>query len=156
VEKVNAGNTLVEQAGATMNEVVSSVKRVTDIMGEIMAAGHEQSAGIEQINQAIGQMDEITQQNASLVEEAAAAADSMNEQATSLVQVVSVFKLDAAQANSITRLGMAAARPAIAPAPKASVTKLSARKNQQAVRTAVVPRRVVNAPTGSDSGWEEF
>jgi methyl-accepting chemotaxis protein len=156
VEKVNAGNTLVEQAGSTMTEVVSSVKRVTDIMGEIMAAGAEQSAGIEQINQAIGQMDEITQQNASLVEEAAAAADSMNEQATSLVQVVSVFKLDTAHANSITRLSLAAATPAVAPAPKASVTKLSARKSPQAVRTAVAPRRVMNAPTGSDSGWEEF
>jgi methyl-accepting chemotaxis protein len=74
---------------------VGSVKRVTDIMGEITAASQEQTTGIEQINQAIAQMDQTTQQNASLVEEAAAAAQAMQEQADSLAQAVSVFKLDA-------------------------------------------------------------
>jgi methyl-accepting chemotaxis protein len=69
---VQAGNRLVEQAGATMNEVVASVRRVTDIMGDIMQASHEQSAGIEQITEAVTQMDDVTQQNAALVEQAAA------------------------------------------------------------------------------------
>jgi methyl-accepting chemotaxis protein len=160
VEKVNAGNMLVEQAGSTMNEVVASVKRVTDIMGEIMAAGDEQTAGIEQINQAIGQMDQITQQNASLVEEAAAAADSMQEQAANLVQVVSVFKLGAAHAAAPRPASVPAARQMETPAPAATVTSLAARKRkavQAPARTALSPRRrIANAPSGSDPGWEEF
>src|SRR5450756_2164860 len=77
VDKVDAGSKQVDQAGATMNEIVTAVKRVTDIMAEIAAASDEQSAGIEQVNQAIMQMDDVTQQNAALVEEAAAAAESM-------------------------------------------------------------------------------
>ena len=93
VQKVEAGNELVEQAGATMDEVVTSIQRVTHIMAEIMGASEEQSGGIEQVNQAITQMDQVTQQNASLVEEAAAAAESLREQAGNLVRVVSVFKL---------------------------------------------------------------
>ena len=99
VEKVGTGSTLVEQAGATMDEVVASVKRMTDIMGEITAASHEQSDGIELVNQAIAQMDQVTQQNAALVEQAAAAADSMQDQAAGLARVVSVFKLDGAPAS---------------------------------------------------------
>jgi methyl-accepting chemotaxis protein len=94
VEKVGTGSRLVEQAGKTMDEVVASVKRVTAIMGEITAAGREQEAGIEQINQAITQMDSVTQQNAALVEEAAAASSTMQEQATQLSRVVSVFRLE--------------------------------------------------------------
>lgn len=94
VEKVATGSKLVRQAGITMDEVVSSVKNVTDIMAEIAAASQEQSAGIEQINRAISKMDEVTQQNAALVEEAAAAAESMQNQAGNLAQVVSVFRLD--------------------------------------------------------------
>ena len=82
-----------------MSEVVDSVRRVTDIMGEITSASVEQSSGIEQVNQAIGQMDEVTQQNAALVEEAAAAAASLQDQAEALAQVVSVFKLDEAAAS---------------------------------------------------------
>ena len=91
VGKVEAGNRLVDQAGETMGEVVSSVKRVTDIMAEITAASQEQSDGIEQVNQAITQMDAVTQQNAALVEEAAAAAEALKGQATELANVVSVF-----------------------------------------------------------------
>jgi methyl-accepting chemotaxis protein len=98
VDKVEAGSALVEQAGATMREVVSSVQRVTDIMAEISAASGEQSAGIEQVNQAISQMDQVTQQNAALVEEAAAAAESMRTQAASLVRVVGGFRIDGAEA----------------------------------------------------------
>jgi methyl-accepting chemotaxis protein len=94
VEEVDAGSKLVAQAGSTMDEVVNSVKRVTDIMAEISAASQEQSGGIEQVNQAISQMDQVTQQNAALVEEAAAAAEFLQEQASSLAQTVGVFKLD--------------------------------------------------------------
>ncbi|MRW87315.1 HAMP domain-containing protein [Pseudoduganella sp. FT26W] len=96
VDSVDAGAALVDQAGATMEDIVASVARVTDIMSEIMAAGSEQSSGIEQINQAVAQMDETTQRNAALVEQAAAAADSLQEQAVGLEQLVSVFKLDEA------------------------------------------------------------
>ncbi|HEY9224711.1 MAG TPA: methyl-accepting chemotaxis protein, partial [Variovorax sp.] len=95
VSKVEAGSHQVAEAGQTMEEIVASVKRVTDIMGEIMSASQEQTTGIEQINQAITQMDQVTQQNAALVEEAAAAAGSLQEQAATLVGAVSVFKLDA-------------------------------------------------------------
>lgn len=93
VEKVNTGSVLVDQAGATMEEIVASIRRVTDIMGDIANASHEQSAGIEQVNQAISQMDQVTQQNAALVEEAAAAASSLQERAVELVDVVAVFRL---------------------------------------------------------------
>ncbi len=98
VDKVEAGGKLVDEAGHTMDEIVSSVKRVTDIMGEIAAASAEQSSGIEQVNQAITQMDEVTQQNAALVEEAAAAAESLQEQAGRLTDAVSFFKLQGAAA----------------------------------------------------------
>jgi methyl-accepting chemotaxis protein len=97
VEKVAEGSKQVEEAGRTMDEIVGSVKRVTDIMGEITAASQEQTSGIEQINQAITQMDQVTQQNAALVEEASAAAQSLQEQAGSLVQAVSIFKLGSGQ-----------------------------------------------------------
>ena len=94
VEKVGNGSKLVEQAGRTMNEVVDSVKRVTDIVAEISSASQEQSTGIEEVNRAITLMDEATQQNAALVEQAAAAAQSLQDQAANLAGVVSVFKLD--------------------------------------------------------------
>ncbi|MGJ7520454.1 methyl-accepting chemotaxis protein [Variovorax sp. LT1P1] len=98
VSKVEAGSHQVAEAGRTMEEIVASVRRVTDIMGEISSASHEQTQGIEQINQAITQMDQVTQQNAALVEEAAAAAASLQEQAGSLSQVVGVFHLAGARA----------------------------------------------------------
>ncbi len=94
VTEVDNGSLLVHQAGATMDEMVDSVKRVTDIMVEIAAASVEQETGIEQINKAIAEMDAVTQQNAALVEEAAAAAGSLQEQAAQLATSVSVFKLD--------------------------------------------------------------
>ncbi len=95
VDKVGSGTRLVEQAGKTMTEVVGSVKRVSDIVAEISSATQEQSTGIGEVNHAITQMDQVTQQNAALVEQAAAAAGSLQEQAARLAQVVSVFKLDA-------------------------------------------------------------
>ncbi|MFN3715131.1 MAG: methyl-accepting chemotaxis protein [Thiobacillus sp.] len=121
VGKVEAGGRLVDEAGKTMDEIVSSVKRVTDIMGEIAAASHEQAAGIEQVNQAVGQMDEMTQQNAALVEEAAAAAESLNVQSAKLAELVATFKLSQTQ--------QPAARPSVAAsrgAPGAAVHRMAA------------------------------
>jgi methyl-accepting chemotaxis protein len=94
VHRVQAGSQLVEETGNTIAEIVQSVRRATDIVNEISAASLEQSTGIEQVNQAVGQMDQVTQQNAVLVEEASAAAHSMAEQAHSLREAVSVFRVD--------------------------------------------------------------
>jgi methyl-accepting chemotaxis protein len=110
VDKVEAGTRLVEDAGSTMGEIVASVQRVTDIIGEISAAASEQSQGIGQVNGAVVQLDQMTQQNAALVEQSAAAAESLKEQATRLASVVSGFRLGGE---------MPAARPAPAPAPVA-------------------------------------
>jgi methyl-accepting chemotaxis protein-1 (serine sensor receptor) len=93
VERVEAGGRLVEQAGATMHDIVTSVQRVTDIMGEITSASREQTAGIGQINVAVAQMDQVTQQNAALVEEAAAAAGAMRDEAARLAASVGVFRI---------------------------------------------------------------
>jgi len=98
VERVEQGSALVDRAGATMTEVVASIRRVTDIMGEISAASTEQSAGVAQVGEAVAQMDQATQQNAALVEEGAAAAESLRDQAQQLVQTVAVFKLSAGAA----------------------------------------------------------
>ncbi|MFC5479951.1 methyl-accepting chemotaxis protein [Massilia suwonensis] len=116
VARVDDGARLVDQAGATMNDIVGSVKRVTDIIGEITAATDEQTAGIGQINEAINQMDQVTQQNAALVEQAAAASGAMHEQADQLLQAVSVFKLaDDAQQPAVRGAAHAVARrPALA------------------------------------------
>jgi methyl-accepting chemotaxis protein len=102
VEKIDVGTHLVEQAGVTMDEVVASVKRVTDIIGDITLASNEQTAGIAQINQAIMHMDSATQQNSALVEEAASAAQSLHEQADALTKLVHVFKLDSDHDSSAT------------------------------------------------------
>jgi methyl-accepting chemotaxis protein len=111
VEKVQEGSALVEHAGVTMREVVASVRRVTDIMGEITSASQEQSTGIAQVNHAIAEMDETTQQNATLVEQAAGAAASMQQQAAKLAQVVSVFKLEAAPRRTPRPRALSTARP---------------------------------------------
>ena len=148
VEQVDIGSKLVQQAGSTMNEVVDSVRRVTDIMGEITSASSEQSIGIDQVNTAITQMDQVTQQNAALVEEAAAAAASMQEQAERLADVAASFKLDqesmrqslAAPVPARKIAAAPARRPAPAPLPKKPVAKL-ARKP---------------ATVGNDKEWEEF
>ncbi len=105
VERVGEGTALVDQAGVTMTEIVSAIKRVTDIMGEISAASTEQSAGVAQVGEAITQMDRATQQNAALVEQSAAAAEGLRAQAQQMVQAVSVFKLNAsAEAASLNRV----------------------------------------------------
>jgi len=138
VSKVGEGSRLVGEAGTTMDEVVSSIQRVTDIMSEITAASQEQSDGIEQVNQAVAQMDTATQQNAALVEEAAAAAESLQDQARNLVQVVSVFK---------TGQEFAMAAPA---AGKVLLARPSAAKAAPDVRIAAAP------PVTKGDDWEEF
>ncbi|MFB9242543.1 MCP four helix bundle domain-containing protein [Massilia antarctica] len=121
VEQVEAGGKLVNEAGSTMDDIVQSIRRVTDIMGDIAAASQEQTLGIEQINQAVAQMDQVTQQNAALVEEAAAASEAMQDQARQLAAVVSVFKLNAGVAVSAPR--QPAARGTPKPALRAPVKK---------------------------------
>jgi len=137
VSKTAEGTAQVEQAGKTMQEIVSSVQRVTDIMGEITAASVEQSAGIDQVNAAVTSMDEVTQQNAALVEEAAAAAESLVEQAESLIDVVSAFKLSGGNSPSTSksnsRLPMrltSSSSPAKRPAPARSMAKTGTDDNE--------------------------
>ena len=142
VDKVQAGNRLVEQAGSTMHEVVASVKRVTDIMSEIMMASQEQSSGIEQINNAVTQMDDVTQQNAALVEEAAAAAQAMQEQVNSLNQVVSVFRVEARSGGARPALQMLAG----AVAPRRPAPRVTAVRAPALVARAKAP----------EPEWEQF
>ena len=140
VSKTAEGTTQVEEAGKTMAEIVSSVQRVTDIMGEISAASSEQSAGIDQVNNAITSMDEVTQQNAALVEEAAAAAESLVDQAEGLIEVVSAFKLNGA--NTVNNNRRKVSSPMRAPASKPAATAMPAK---------------ATAKTGTDDNeWEEF
>ncbi|MGV7206662.1 methyl-accepting chemotaxis protein [Oxalobacteraceae bacterium A2-2] len=144
VDKVGAGSRLVGEAGSTMEDIVTSVQRVTDIMGEITMATQEQSTGIDQINMAVGQMDTVTQQNAALVEEAAAAAASLQEQAARLAQVVSVFRMEQG----------AAPPPAAARRPSAPPAGAKAKAPAQSVTLAKpAPRKA--APAAGDD-WEEF
>jgi methyl-accepting chemotaxis protein len=156
VAKVDAGTVLVDKAGATMEQVVASIRRVTDIMAEISNASQEQTAGIEQVNQAIGQMDQVTQQNAALVEESAAAAASMEDQAAKLAQVVSVFKLDRKGAPAAPRTNAFAARPVARPAAPAAAAPRPARpaRSTQAI-AAPQEKRPAPAKAGGDD-WEEF
>nr|WP_166454562.1 methyl-accepting chemotaxis protein [Duganella rivi] len=122
VEKIANGGMLVDEAGKTMDEVVRSIRNVSEIMEQITTASSEQEAGIEQINRAIIEMDGVTQQNAALVEEASAAAEAMQGQAAHLAELVSVFQVDAAlrpSSASVTKLGPARARPAQAALPTA-------------------------------------
>jgi methyl-accepting chemotaxis protein len=153
VGKVDAGSKLVGEAGSTMNEMVDSVKRVTDIMSEIMAASQEQSSGIEQVNQAIAQMDQVTQQNASLVEEAAAAAESMQDQAGKLAQVVGAFKLNGTQ-TAVVAQSKRESRPQRANTDAAQPAKKPARNNRVAV-AAPRPKMIANAASAKDE-WEQF
>ncbi|WP_445010760.1 methyl-accepting chemotaxis protein [Vreelandella stevensii] len=135
--QVNEGSQLVEKAGATMREVVGSVRRVTDIMDEISAASQEQSAGIEQVNQAVAQMDEVTQQNAALVQEASAAASSLEEQAERLEGVVAAFRLEQ---------GSERRQPALAnPLPRGEL-----------LRPQLTGKSKPKAATSAEQEWEAF
>ena len=147
VANVDTGARLVDQAGATMEQVVDSIRRVTDIMGEITSATQEQTGGIEQVNGAIGQMDQVTQQNAALVEEAAAAAASMEDQAGKLAEVVSVFKLGREQGPAVPVATSAAAARPVRPA-------LTARPRPAAGKPAAVKPAQKTVAAGDD--WEEF
>ena len=150
VANVDTGSRLVNEAGQTMGDIVDSIVRVTDIMGEITSATHEQTLGIEQINMAIAQMDEVTQQNAALVEQAAAASQSMQEQAGELAQVVSFFKTGTAvpAAKPVTKLAaVRSSTPAVAAPVRAPL--------QRPQRKAVANPSPA-ASRSSDSEWEEF
>jgi methyl-accepting chemotaxis protein len=159
VSKVDAGGKLVDEAGATMNEIVNSVKHVADIMGEITAASREQSAGIAEVNNAIAQIDEITQQNAALVEQAAAAAESLQEQADILARAVGVFKINeraaAAQATEVPSMLRTVNPPLELPpeaAARSQVKAVVAPRKPGAAASA--PKKLVSANEGDN--WEEF
>ncbi|WP_043114999.1 methyl-accepting chemotaxis protein, partial [Solimonas soli] len=137
-DRVGTGAKLVEQAGRTMDEIVGSVKRVTDIMGEITAASQEQSQGIEQVNQTITQMDEVTQQNAALVEEASASARSLEEQASGLAASVARFRLTGAPRPAAGDEALASPA-AVKPAPVARPAPLKARMNGHAAAAGTAP-----------------
>src|SRR5471030_280641 len=159
VGKVAAGTRLVGQAGSTMDEVVDSIRRVTDIMAEISSASSEQTHGIEQINDAIAQMDHVTQQNAALVEQAAAAAEAMQDQATKLALAVSIFKLDETRQRPavVSRVLSTSAKPALRPTQKTAVkpaAKIVARPERQLVAAKV--RGDAFTPVGGADEWEEF
>ncbi|APA71007.1 methyl-accepting chemotaxis protein [Janthinobacterium sp. 1_2014MBL_MicDiv] len=148
VANVDTGSRLVNEAGQTMGDIVDSIVRVTDIMGEITSATHEQTIGIEQINMAIAQMDEVTQQNAALVEEAAAASQSMQEQAGELAHVVGFFKTGnhVASVSKLSPVRTAAAAAKIAPP--------AARPAPARKAIPAAPARRSNA--AAESEWEEF
>ncbi len=147
VARVEAGSALVNETGATMSEIVASVKRVMDIMAEISAASVEQGAGIEQINIAVTEMDTTTQQNAALVEEAAAAAQALREQTAALNEVVGVFKLDGDGVVENAVQAGRTARPAVRPAASLAAPVLAA-------RPAVGRQPALAKVSGTD--WEEF
>ena len=163
VERVEQGTALVDQAGTTMAEVVNSIKRVTDIMGEISAASQEQSAGVAQIGEAVTQMDQATQQNAALVEESTAAAESLKAQAQQLVQTVAVFKLgqgDSARA-AAPAVEFAAAPKALSPverrgpdrAKNVTRPKFGSAKAKAAAPTLTDEAATAKTGTGD---WESF
>ena len=151
VDKVDAGSKLVNDAGATMHEVVESVRKVTDIMADILAATEEQSSGIQEVGKAITAMDQVTQQNAALVEEAAAASEAMQTQAANLAQAVSIFRLDAAHA------APSMAGPAAARQPTARALHVPVLPASTAVRVKKSePKPLAAAAAKANEGWEEF
>ena len=142
VEKVETGTRLVEQAGETMENIMSAVRRITDIMREVATASEEQSSGIEQVNQAISQMDGVTQQNAALVEEAAAAAQSLEEQARALAKAVGQFNIGIATTlNQDNYQQSVKAKPVTKPKSPAKITKQAQAAKQ---------------PHPSDDEWDDF
>ena len=144
VERVEQGTALVDKAGATMSEVVASIKRVTDIMGEISAASSEQSAGVAQVGEAVSQMDQATQQNAALVEQSAAAAESLKTQAQQLVQAVAVFRL----AQGGAAMAQPAALPAAAPAGAGSAERRGPNRATNVTRPTFAARSGQSGPQG--------
>ncbi|EHJ94764.1 methyl-accepting chemotaxis protein [Vreelandella boliviensis] len=145
--QVKEGSVLVESAGATMQDVISSVRRVTDIMDEISAASQEQSSGIEQVNQAVAQMDEVTQQNASLVQEISSAASSLEEQAERLEGVFSTFRLAGGESRE---------QHSPLTTPSHSSPHSSQHSSQQQPALVRPAPRGAQASSGADREWEEF
>jgi len=156
VERVEQGTVLVDQAGNTMQEIVSSIQRVTDIVGEISSASQEQNAGVNQVSEAVSNMDQTTQQNAALVEESASAAASLKQQADQLVLAVSSFRIDGSAGGSLRTAAVhppAAVRPA--PVARPALPKPAApRAATPAVKSRPVPKTVATADAGDD--WESF
>jgi len=165
VERVEKGTLLVDKAGATMSEVVSSISRVNDIMGEISTASEEQALGVSQVGEAVNHMDQATQQNAALVEQMAAAASSLNSQANDLVQVVAAFKLNAVESSALPP------KRTNTPKPFAGVTQvrkplaplqISPKEKPKAhLKTAALPskpKQVVapSKPADANEEWETF
>ncbi|QIL43737.1 HAMP domain-containing protein [Acidovorax sp. HDW3] len=173
VERVDKGSQLVDMAGATMEEVVGAIRRVTDIMGEISAASSEQANGVAQVGEAVTQMDQATQQNAALVEESAAAAASLNQQAQELVSAVAVFQLSAQQsgpgfATAARTPAPHAPAPVAAPAPalrKPAAPPKKALGAQPAAKPVAAPaaakplaapKASAPKPSADDGDWETF
>ena len=174
------GTRLVADAGQTMSEIVGSIQRVSDIVGEITAAAGEQSDGIGQVNVAVNQLDQMTQQNAALVEESAAAAQSLKDQAARLAQVVAVFRLDAhasASASAVTAsrstlstpaapvrhspakaLGTTAHKPASAPKalPKPAAPKAAPVAAAPVAPAAPAVSKNIPVPASAEGDWESF
>ena len=170
VDRVGQGTALVDQAGATMAEIVSSIRRVTDIMGEISAASLEQATGVAQVGDAVSQMDQATQQNSALVEESAAAAESLKAQAEALVAAVAVFKLGhgASAMPAMPARALVPARPAApatskvadrrAPTRAKNVSRPAFGKSKAAGATPLKPApqgKAMAAATGTDD-WDTF
>ncbi|MCC2634936.1 MAG: chemotaxis protein [Ramlibacter sp.] len=157
VGKVDAGSRLVGNAGTTMNEIVQSVRKVSDIIAEIAAASQEQSAGIEQVNTAVTQMDQVVQQNASLVEEATAATESMREQAGSLLQSVSRFRLQ--QDGSGQPSARSHQAPAVHEAPHPAPERINVRPAAPQLPPAyagVLAAAHANTPGKANGSWQQF
>ncbi|WP_324770803.1 methyl-accepting chemotaxis protein [Chromobacterium vaccinii] len=160
VDKVESGSRLVDEAGRTMNEIVVSIRRVADIMSDISAASMEQSSGIEQVNLAVTQMDENTQKNAALVEQAAAAAESLEEQARYLSDAVAVFKLDDKPLHGKPPVApRLASRPAGGALPQIGLAGAVERKaSQHPGRYQIKPKAIepIQPQKDGEDGWEEF
>ncbi|MDR7334942.1 methyl-accepting chemotaxis protein [Roseateles asaccharophilus] len=165
VERVENGARQVQAAGTTMGEIVSSVQRVQDIIGEISSAASEQSEGIASVNASVVQLDQMTQQNAALVEESAAAAESLKEQAERLIEAVSVFRVSGGEA--VSRKAPATPRPApVPPVPKAGLQRPAAKSAAKATATPVAKPAPVAAPrtpppptpspASAEGDWETF
>ena len=174
VERVEKGSVLVDQAGVTMTEVVTSIRRVTDIMGEISSASSEQSSGVAQVGEAVTQMDQATQQNAALVEEMAAAALSLKSQSQELVNTVAMFGVDSAGGRPAAPRSLAPVQPSLRSLPpsrplaqfqqrntrsatpnRASATPVSGSDSRTAIATGTVTVAAL-ATVSSDKDWETF
>ncbi len=155
VERVTLGSTLVDEAGVTMTEVVSAIKRVNDLMGEISAASNEQSAGVSQVGEAVMQMDQTTQQNAALVEEMAAAATGLKSQAQELVQTVAVFKLGGDKMQRpATPVKAPPRKPSVSP--RANLVPVRSTKLLASKPAALKEKSKTGAAAREDSDWETF